>query len=94
MVVRTVWSGGVRAVNGKELGANELSSLTVNMIIEEDTLEVHPFMLADLGDNDNNIDLCLDQEGIPISVRAEAGIAIDPRDDVNPATTIEVVSRW
>ena len=93
-VVRTVWAGGVRATNGKELGDNELQSFSVTMVDGADTLKVRPFKLADLGDGDNNIDLCLKEKGIPILVRAEAGIAIDPRDDVNPETEKEVVSRW
>lgn len=93
-VVRTVWAGGVRATNGQELGDNELSAFKVTLVRDTDTIVVSPFMLADLGDNDNNIDLCLKEIGTPILVRAEAGIAMDPRDDVNPETVKEVVSRW
>lgn len=94
MVVRTVWAGGVRAMNGKELGDNELSSFTVTMVQGSDTIQVNPFKLADLRDNDNNIDLCLKETGVPILVEAEANIAIDPRDDPNPATSMAVKSRW
>lgn len=94
MVVRTVWAGGVRALNGKELGDAELSAFTVHMVKDQDTIEVTPFKLADLGDNDNNIDLCLKEMGIPFLVEAEANIAIDPRDDPNPYTECLVVSRW
>ena len=94
IVVRTVWAGGVRAVNGLELGDNELKSFHVTMVNGVDTLVVNPYKLADLNDNDNNIDLCLKEKGIPILVEADAGIAIDPRDDVNPATSVVVVSRW
>ena len=94
MVVRTVWSGGVRATNGKELGDNELDAFRVTMVNGTDTVKVHPFKLADLRDGDNNIDLCLKEKGIPILVEAKAGIAIDPRDDVNPQTQKEIISRW
>jgi hypothetical protein len=94
MVVRTVWAGGVRATNGQELGDNELESFHVTMVQGSDTVVVKPYMLADLGDNDNNIDLCLKVEGRPILVEADAGIAIDPRGDVNPETKAEVLSRW
>ena len=45
-------------------------------------------------DNENNIDLCLKQSGIPILVQVNKNIAIDPNDDKNPKTQIEVVSRW
>ncbi|WP_198659435.1 hypothetical protein [Winogradskyella aurantiaca] len=94
IVVRTVWAGGVRALNGKELGDPELSAFTVHMVKDQDTIEVTPFKLADLGDNDNNIDLCLKEMGIPISVVAAANIAIDPRNDPNPSTKSRVFSRW
>ncbi len=94
MIVKAVWSGGVRAVNGEELGDNELEAFTVTIVDGSDTVRVNPYKLADLSDNDNNIDLCLKASGIPILVEVEAGTAIDPRDDVNDRTQIEVVSRW
>ncbi len=92
--VRTVWAGGVRALNGKELGDDELASFNVTIVQGNDTILANPFMLADLGDNDNNIDLCLKEQGIPILVEADANIAMDPRDDPNPATRMTVMSRW
>lgn len=94
MVVKVVWSGGVRAVNGDELGEDELNDFNVTMVQGTDTLSVTPFQLADLSDNDNNIDLCLDQEGIPIWVQVNENVAIDPNDDPNPKTEVKVVSRW
>ena len=94
LVVRTVWAGGVRATNGQELGDNELDAFSVTLVQGTDTIQVLPFLIADLKDNDNNIDLCLRETGIPIKVSAQAGIAIDPNSDVNPATEIEVLSRW
>jgi hypothetical protein len=47
-----------------------------------------PFQLADLSDNDNNIDLCLNEDGIPILLEVNENIAIDPNNDKNPATKI------
>ena len=94
MVVKAVWSGGVRAVNGDELGIKELNDFIVTMVNGSDTLKANPFKLADLGDNENNIDLCLKQEGIPIMVRVNKDVAIDPNDDKNPYTEIAVLSRW
>ena len=94
MVVRAVWSGGVRALNGKDPGENELIAFTITMIRGSDTIKVKPYKLADLKDNDNNLDLCLKEEGVPILVQAEAGILMDPRDDPNPKTHKEIVSRW
>lgn len=94
LVVKAVWSGGVRAVNGEELGENEKDDFIVTLVQGEDTLRVSPFLLADLGDNENNIDLCLKESGIPILVQANENIAIDPNDDKNPKTEVQVVSRW
>lgn len=94
MVVKAVWSGGVRALSGEELGENEKNAFTVTLVDGTDTLQVHPFQLADLGDNENNIDLCLKEMGIPILVEVVENVAIDPNDDPNPKTQIKVVSRW
>lgn len=93
-VVKAVWSGGVRALDGEELGENEREAFTVTLVQGADTVQVHPFLLADLGDNENNIDLCLNQPGRPIRVQVKENVAIDPNDDPNPATQVEVVSRW
>lgn len=94
MVVRTVWAGGVRALNGEKLGDKELQSFRVALQMGKDTLMVYPFQLADLSDNDNNIDLCINKEGIPLTVSVQANTAIDPRDDANDFTNIGVVARW
>ncbi|MEL7119597.1 MAG: hypothetical protein AAFO07_09155 [Bacteroidota bacterium] len=94
IVVKAVWSGGVRNKDGDELGDAELKNFHVTLVVENDTIEVHPFQLADLSDNENNIDLCIKQAGTPISVRVDANVAIDPRDDLNPATEVKVLSRW
>ncbi len=94
MVVKSVRAGGVRALNGEELGENEKDAFVVTMVQESDTMQIKPFQLADLDDNDNNIDLCLDKSGVPIKLAVKEHIAIDPRDDKKPRTEIEVVSRW
>ncbi len=94
MVVKAVWSGGVRAVNEEELGQSEVNDFYVTMVRGSDTLTVNPFQLADLDDNDNNTDLCLKESGIPILLRVNENVAIDPRGDKNPEVSVEVVSRW
>jgi hypothetical protein len=94
MVVKAVWSGGVRAINGEELGDNEKDDFIVTLIQGADTIRVNPFQLADLNDNENNIDLCLKEEGIPIFVEVNENVAIDPNDDKNSKTKVEIVSRW
>ena len=69
-VVRTVWAGGVRALNGNELGDNELKNFVITLINEKDTITTNPFKIADLNDNYNNIDLCSKEKGVPIKVIA------------------------
>jgi len=94
MVVRAVWAGGVRATDGNELGPNQVNSFEVTMVQGTDTTVVTPYQLADINDNDNNIDLCLKQAGTPIQLTVQANVAIDPNDDQNPKTTVAVISRW
>jgi hypothetical protein len=94
MVVKAVWSGGVRAINGKELGDNELKSFQVTMVRGDQKFVVTPFQLADLSDNDNNIDLCLDEGGIPRLLEVTENIAIDPNNDKNTRTKVSILSRW
>ena len=94
VVVRAVWSGGVRSKEGEELGDAELSRFHVKLVNGQDTIEVNPFQLADLNDNENNTDLCIKEAGTPISLSVDANTAIDPRDDLNAVTEIEILSRW
>ena len=54
--------------------------------------DITPFALGDLGDGDNNHNLCLDVEGTPIDVTFPEGLVTDPREDLNPATVIEVAT--
>lgn len=93
-VVRAVWSGGVRALSGEELGDRERLKFRVYLQRGADTIVVQPFRLADLNDNDNNIDLCISEQGRPLWLEVEAHTAIDPRDDKNPLTKCLIVSRW
>ncbi len=55
------------------------------------TAEVTPFALADLGDGDNNHELCLDVAGTPLGVTFPAGHLVDPNEDLNPDTSIVVL---
>jgi len=93
-VVRTVWAGGVRAMDGEELGAKDLQQFSVTLQQENIMIDVHPFQIGDTGDNDNNIDLCINEEGVPLSVTTDLNTAIDPRGDANEMTMIKIVSRW
>ena len=84
----------MRAFDGKELGERENEKFKVTLLVDDEELTAFPFKLADLNDSDNNVDLCLKEKGIPISVEVERGIAVDPRGDLNPDTKINVLSRW
>ncbi len=90
--VQITWSGGITAVGGAELGDAERARMHVSVEEPGGTRELTPFALADLGDRDNYTQLCLDVAAPASSVRVEAGVAIDPRGDANPETTIAVVA--
>lgn len=86
-VVKVTWAGGVRSLSGAELGDAE--RLRYRVVLEDGSI-VAPFALADLNDQDNNHDLCLDDARTPIRVEMEAGTVMDPGDDPNPATSVAV----
>ena len=81
-------------MNGEELRDKELQHFTVILKRRNKTIEVQPFQIADTDDNDNNIDLCIKEKGVPVSVSVKANTAIDPRDDANEHSQIKIVSRW
>ncbi len=90
-IVRAVWAGGVSLENGDEPGDAERQLYTVTVAAADGTThDVIPFALGDLGDGDNNHKLCLDTDEQVLSVSFPAGILVDPNDDLNPATTIQV----
>ena len=89
-VVRVTWVGGVTK-NGEEI--DDVERLQYKVTVQQadgSKIEVTPFAIADLGDGDNNHELCLDVTGTPISVYFPAGYLTAPRGDLNPATTITV----
>ena len=88
-VVRVTWTGGVTKPGGDEVDDVERLQYKVTVMREDSsTAEVTPFALGDLGDGDNNHKLCLDVVGTPQSVLFPAGYLTDPREDLNPETTI------
>ena len=90
-IVRVAWAGGVVLENGDEPGdvERQLYSVTVEAA-DGTTRDVIPFALGDLGDGDNNHKLCLDTLERPLSVSFPANILVDPNDDLNPATSVQV----
>jgi hypothetical protein len=90
-VVRVTWAGGITKPGGDEVDDAERLQYRVTVLQEDSsTIEVTPFALADLGDGDNNHKLCLDVAGAPQSVFFPAGYLTDPREDLNPETTIAI----
>lgn len=91
-VVRVTWEGGVTKPGNDEIDDKErqLYKVTVRMP-DGSTTEVTPFAIADLGDSDNNHRLCLDVDGVPLSVSFPGGHVTDPREDLNPDTRVEVI---
>lgn len=88
-VIQLTWAGGVRAPTGEELGEPARKQMSVTL---EDGAVVTPIALADLGDNDNYTHLCLEETSPARSVTVKAGVAVDPRGDTNPETTIPVTT--
>ena len=92
-VVRATWGGGVTKPGGAEIDDTERVQYKVTIEKENgSTAEVTPFAIGDLGDGDNNHELCLDVEDKAKSVFFPAGFMTDPREDLNPDSTISILS--
>lgn len=86
-IVQLTWAGGVTAPGGGELGDAARMRMRVTL---NNGVQVTPIALADLGDNDNYTQLCLDTQTPAESVTVEPGVAVDPRGDPNPRTSIRI----
>jgi hypothetical protein len=92
-VVRAAWNGGVKKPSGASADEAERDLYKVTVVSENQTsVDVTPYALADLNDGDNNHLLCLDTALPAVSVFFPAGHLTDPRDDLNPSTTIAVTA--
>ena len=92
-VVRATWAGGVRLPNGDELGDAERALYRVTVEGPDGSSdEIAPAALADLGDRDNNHLLCLDTSAAAVSVSFPGGHLVDPNQDLNPDTHVDVKS--
>ncbi|MEO5729137.1 MAG: hypothetical protein ABI134_00345, partial [Byssovorax sp.] len=90
-IVQVTWSGGVSAPGGADITDAQRQRMHVTLSdAAGGTREVTPLALADLDDNDNYVQLCLDDDARPLSVRVDPGTCVDPRGDANDATTIAV----
>jgi hypothetical protein len=90
-VVRVTWAGGVRKAGGTDADESVRDLYRVAVQGADGTVKnVTPVALADLNDGDNNHLLCLDTAATVRSVSFPADRLIDPRDDLNPATSISL----
>ncbi|MEO0423467.1 MAG: hypothetical protein AAF184_14115 [Pseudomonadota bacterium] len=90
-VLRVAWGGGVLAVGGTEVTAQEWRRYSVAMRLADGSVAfVRPSAIGDLNDGDNNHELCLNVRGEPLAVRFPAGLLQDPNNDVNEASRIRV----
>jgi len=84
-IVVAIWAGGVQP--GPQ--ANDTTHLE-GYVVESDAGEIRPFALGDIDDEDNYVHLCLKETAPARRVSFKAGIVVDPRGDLNPATSIAV----
>ncbi len=91
-VVRVTWGGGVTKPDGPD-PADEVERRLYQVTTMQsggETAVITPFALADLNDGDNNHLLCLGATDTVTSVFFPAGYLTDPREDLNPDTTISL----
>ena len=92
-VIRVTWGGGVTKPSGQDADELERDLYKVTVRRSDGTEdEIAPLALADLGDGDNNHKLCLDMSDPAKSVSFPAGHLTDPRDDLNPSTSISILN--
>ncbi|MEL6317696.1 MAG: hypothetical protein AAFR16_08685, partial [Pseudomonadota bacterium] len=90
-IVRATWAGGVSKPGGAEIDDRERLLYRVALRGTDGArVSVTPFAIGDIGDADNNHELCLDVAGAPVSVSFAAGAMTDPNEDLNPASEIAV----
>ena len=84
-IVVVVWAGGVRPLPGVTPDDHRLG-----YSVATTSGEVVPMALGNLGDGDNYEHLCLDTMATPLRASMRGGLLMDPRDDPNPATDVEI----
>ena len=73
-----------------EAGGDEIDDVerAAYRVLFENGEETAPMAVADLGDGDNNHELCLESDTPVRRVSFPAGLLTDPREDLNPATSV------
>ena len=90
-IVLATWNGGITKPGGDAADYDEGQLYQVLVRRPNGSLQtIAPFALGDTGDGDNNHKLCLDTTDQVLSVSFPAGHLTDPREDLNPATSISL----
>jgi len=90
-IVLATWGGSVTKPGGAPADDYERRLYRVSVLkANGDLVEMTPFALADVQDGDNNHKLCLDVADPALSVSFPAGHLTDPREDLNPDTSINI----
>lgn len=84
-VIVVVWAGGVRPMPSVTPDDHRLG-----YSVATTAGDVVPIALGNLGDGDNYEHLCLDTVATPLRASMSGGLLMDPRDDPNPATDVEI----
>lgn len=83
-IIRVVWSGGVTAVDGDEIGPEEWAGYQVFSNDDSGGLFAErPFAVGDLNDNDNNHELCMNTQMDWADVAYTLPYLVDPNGDRN-----------
>jgi hypothetical protein len=88
-VIVVVWAGGVRRLPGVS-AEDHRQGYSVKTVDGD----VVPIGIGNLGDGDNYEHLYIDTATRPLVVSMASGLVMDPRDDPNPETSVEVASRF
>ena len=91
--MRVTWTGGIRLRNGQEISNNDKDLYRITAKVTNGVTKViTPSSIADLNDGDNNHLLCLDTDMKPLNISFPEGYIVDPNQDPNPATQINIIN--
>ena len=84
-IIMAVWTGGITPGPGSSQATHQNGYR-----VKVEMGEVQALDLADTDDSDNYVHVCLDVDSPAQSLSFVAGVLVDPRGDLNPATTVAI----
>ena len=94
-IIRVTWDGGIVPIPDVAGPPNFTQLYEITLQTPDGTARaVHPFAIGDLGDNDNNHELCLDVEGEVQSIFFPGGHVVDPNQDVNADSSVTLATAF